>query len=455
MLKKNTNRILRKYIAVATLMFFLASAQHSVASIGGQHLAVNQNNAGAAIKEECVESGLVSNGKEIQIKPKRITRIDVAEQGVSFGHLISHIKKKTKTMTKNEKKIFYTEHINDEEHRNNNACFSEEIKKSGIKPRRIDTLIKRQGAYRKQSTSELISNALDAILRKENETGDEHTHHTIGRFGIGAFQSLNELRDTGDQVVWTTSTDGKEAIRIVIEKGEEENEYHYHSSTVRQGVRKGTHVQVIKTEDFSDPDSYAKFIRDKFYLNYAAPIYLNGELINPLEEVTFINGGKLNYLSSMPVIISLHKNGYAITDTGSGMDAETVHEKLLMPYLGENTLSDDTEKTDEELAKEIKLFYRTHKIKDPYNKKVGSSIHFQVSGVIIESFELEGYYLPRDFVIELSPDTHLTQDRGQIQLTPMTLRSLSIVWKKMLDAKTEYRTELLNGFCAGFCGRSR
>ncbi|MEW5758786.1 MAG: hypothetical protein AB1755_04905, partial [Candidatus Omnitrophota bacterium] len=302
-------------------------------------------------------------------------------------------------------------------------------------PQRLDTLVHQQGAYHRQAAVELVSNAIDAVMAEMGIA-------LIGRFGIGAFQCLAELEDKDDYVSWTSSKDGRTAYRVIITR--ENDTYYYQSQIITQGVRKGVQVKVYKKNYSKKSQSdLNEFIRSKFYLNNRLPIYLNGELINPLEDVLFINGDKLNYLSSTSVNISIGSDGYSITDSGIGMDADDLHRKLLIPHKGKDLPAQGIDEAS--LKSQIKIFYRRQNGDSVLRKKAKSSIHLQVAGVIIESFETEGFVLPQDLVIELPASTHLTEDRQHIQLNAQTVKAIKLAVDKIIQSATKDQIELING----------
>ncbi|MFH1753502.1 MAG: MFS transporter, partial [Candidatus Omnitrophota bacterium] len=124
---------------------------------------------------------------------------------------------------------------------------------------RIGPLIHQQGPYQRQSVAELISNAVDSLMPPEIVK--------MGRFGIGAFQSLGELEEEGDYVQWTTSTNGKSGYRITIMKVEGEDEYRLSRENVTKDVAKGTSVRVWKKKyTGTDQKELREYIMSKFYL---------------------------------------------------------------------------------------------------------------------------------------------------------------------------------------------
>ncbi|MBU0570404.1 hypothetical protein KKB40_06560, partial [Patescibacteria group bacterium] len=311
------------------------------------------------------------------------------------------------------------------------------VKEFKGKPERLDTLVNLQASYRNQAAVELIANAIDAVMAENGIVA-------IGRFGVGAFQSLAELEDEGDSVTWTTSKDGKTGLRIVITKGKDEGQYYYQSQIVIQGVRKGTSTKVYKKQySREEQKALIEYIKSKLYLNYRCPIYVNGILINPIEETLFINGDRLNYLTSAPVLINVGEHGYSVDDPGIGMDFQDVHRKLLIARRGKDLPS--AELTDEEIFQQVKVFYAPHERMTPVNERVKSSIHIQVAGIIIESFETEGYVLPKDLVIEFPANTMLTEDRQHIQLTPQTIKAIEAAIEKVLSRSIQNQVKIING----------
>jgi len=311
------------------------------------------------------------------------------------------------------------------------------VKEFTGKSERLDTVIFFQSAYKSQAVIELIANAIDAVMAENGVI-------LIGRFGIGSFQSLAELEEEGDAVSWTTSKDGRTALRITVRRGRDQNDYSYQSEIITQGVRKGTSVNVHKAQYREDKQASLKeYIQEKLHLNYRCPIYMNGVLINPLEEVHFINGDRLNYLSSVPVNINVDEHGYRVDDPGIGMDFKDVHTKLLIPRRGKHI--PEVELTDEEIASQVKVFYVPQDSIQGIDQSVSSSVHLQVAGVNIESFQMNGYVLPKDLVIELPASTDLTEDRQHIQLSPQTIRAIEIAIEKVVRKPVSHQVDIING----------
>ncbi|MEK6732835.1 MAG: hypothetical protein AABY55_04335, partial [Candidatus Omnitrophota bacterium] len=304
-------------------------------------------------------------------------------------------------------------------------------------PQRVDTLIHQQASYGYQAAIELIANGIDALMIENNMT-------LIGRFGIGAFQSLAELEEKGDYVSWTSSSDGKQAIRITITKGDGENEYYYQSKAIKQGIKKGTAVIVHKARYTpTQQKALEEYIRSKLRLNYRCPIYVNGVLINPLEDVLFINGDQLNYLVGAPVLININEHGYTVEDPGIGMDCKDMHTNLLIPHRGKELPRSGL--SEEAVSKQTKVFYIPQKRTVNINEELESEIHLQVGGVIIESFKIKGYSMPKDLVIELPAATDLTEDRQHIQLSAETTRALKSVIDKIVKRDINNQVEIING----------
>ncbi|MCK4533505.1 hypothetical protein KAU39_06920, partial [bacterium] len=321
----------------------------------------------------------------------------------------------------------------------NSEKLKEMVEQFTGKKERIDSLIFKQSSYRRQSSIELIANAVDAIMV-------EMDIDLIGRFGIGAFQSLAELEEgkEGDYVSWTTSKDGERAYRIIISKGAGEDEYYYQSQIVYQGVSKGTQVKVHKKNYSKEKQkSLEEFIRSKLYLNYRARIYINGKLINPLEKVLFINGKQLNYLSNELVNISINENGYEVDDPGIGMDSSDLHKKLLISHRGKKLPEENL--TDKQIREQVKVFYKPMDESVPVNEEVESSIHLQVAGNIIESFQTKGFVLPKDLVVELPASTFLTNDRQHVQLSKQTIKAIKEAINKVIRDDCKNQVELMNG----------
>ncbi|MDP8218551.1 MAG: hypothetical protein P9M03_07490, partial [Candidatus Theseobacter exili] len=304
---------------------------------------------------------------------------------------------------------------------------------------RIGPLIHRQSGYKKQAALELAANGIDALL---SEIGKA----PIGRFGVGAFQVLAELEEDGDKVSWTTSQDGKKGWRVNVQI--QEGVYSVSFEEISQGVSKGTTVEVYKINGYRD-DNQARlneYVTEKLRYNSNARVFVNGVLANPIEELTFQNGGKLNYATGAMINIGINSNGYVITDSGTGMDPGTIFTKLLMPRTGGKEIPPSHDRLEAEIAAETRVFYKWNE--KPANQRVKSRLSILVNGIQIETFKLEGYNLPEEFVLELPSWTPLPESRDRIFLDTQTQDAVRIAMDKILRAPDMVHIPLINGMAS-------
>ncbi|MBI1882953.1 MAG: hypothetical protein HYS08_01955, partial [Chlamydiae bacterium] len=308
------------------------------------------------------------------------------------------------------------------------------VQSFGGEPARVGPLIHQQSDYENQAAVELVANGIDAMLALAQGK------FPIGRFGVGAFQVLQELEHEDDEVVWTSSRDGITAWRVTVKL--KDNRYVVRFSKVTQGVSQGTKVQVHhqlyakkQQKDLKD------YLEEKLRYNNKVKIMVNGVHINSLEGLTYQNGGSLNYEMAGQINILIDEHGYIVTDDGTGMDAEAIYTKLLLPRVGQGYRG----KPDgESSADHTRLFYRQSE-KSP-REKTKVRVGILVSGVQIEGFEIEGYNLPQDFVLELPYWTHLTEGRNKISLDELTLEALEITLDKIFHAPSNLQPQLVNAY---------
>lgn len=319
-----------------------------------------------------------------------------------------------------------------------------------LRPKRIDTIITRQTTETYfQSIVELIANAIDAT---ENASAAKKKHRPIGRFGMGGLQMLIFVLEAsnppiskgGAEAVIETKAPGSKAYRIRFFKDDNLKL----SFVIEPSGRKeaGTNISLRwhgeKDEAFLG--NVHKFL-DKFSLSTRMPIYINEKLLNRLDGYLYLDGEALEYSnpdSSVKGVVS--RSGVVIMDSGEGMGLEKILSTYLIPREGRGIPKGVP--TEEEVAQEVAFFYKA-----PQKDKHSSGkmkVSLQVSGVRIQTFELEGVGLPEELVLELPSLSNLNVSRNEVILDEVTHIAIKVFAKKLIDPakKTPHKDALINGF---------
>lgn len=310
--------------------------------------------------------------------------------------------------------------------------------------KRLDTLIERQSTETPfQAITELISNALDASSKEKRP---------IGRFGVGAFQVLsyvldpkNEALDQGDQVIVNTQPEDstEQAHKIIFFKGTdgairfriEESKRLSNGSTVEVLWKKPRSSEFVAAME--------EYVYSKFSLSMRMPIHFNDRLVNRLDGYAYLNGDQIQYASpNKRVNVSLSSNGIKVDDFGEGMSLEKITSQYLIPREGRGI--EKQIPTDEAVAEEIAFFYKAPS--GEIHEKTKMRVHLQVSGVLIQSFEVEGIGLPEEMVLQLPSLSRLNLARNQVEIDEVVERAIKIFSQKLVEKTPLHQYALINGF---------
>lgn len=176
-----------------------------------------------------------------------------------------------------------------------------------------------------QPIAEIFSNAIDSIMGGG-----------IGRFGAGGKQIFREIEKKGDKVVFESSADGENGIRVIFTKGTmrggESKNVDFQLMRIKDVKTRGIKVKVIKQGDLSI--DRLQLLRNKiydFFSDYEGlPIFINGKIFNALDGIQDVFDEELQYAHhDERVDINFYRNGYEITDTGKGMTEREVFQHFL------------------------------------------------------------------------------------------------------------------------------
>ncbi|OGC08693.1 hypothetical protein A2230_05740 [candidate division WOR-1 bacterium RIFOXYA2_FULL_36_21] len=194
-----------------------------------------------------------------------------------------------------------------------------------LAPERMEPLIHRQSADPSQALSEGIVNAIEVLMEGiMNGKG-------IGRNGEGRLQMFRLIAgDEKASMRLTTKTKEGQARRIncygvagdnsdVTSELEEADDF---------PCKSGTKIEVNKRLTAGEVRSFEQYIERQFIFVRGVAIYLNGRLINPLENIEELGCGIERVEGRVEVTIT--DKGFSIYDNGRGMTAENLVKNYLM-----------------------------------------------------------------------------------------------------------------------------
>ncbi len=321
--------------------------------------------------------------------------------------------------------------------------------KESLTPARMDTVIFNQAAEKDDAIVELVNNGADTSLEKAG------LRALVGRFGVGAFQALQELGRAGDRVTLETATKPGRVLRLTFSIDEtadpnkigEQIKIHFESfSDASFGT--GTLVRVVKAGGLSAARqaSLKAKLAAKMSQSARVPVTVNGQTINSLADWTEIDGSKPAHAIADRVGVKISGDGYEVRDQGLGMSEATVLEKFLLPR--RSTKAGKVQKVDETAARaQTRLLYRGER-NGSDGKLNKMKVTLGVSGVAVESFEVEGLRLPEEVFLDLLPGSWLPESRNKIAVTPEVWSGLKGLMEQVLSGDLEKNLGLLNALAA-------
>ncbi|MBU0650884.1 hypothetical protein KKC59_03135, partial [bacterium] len=309
----------------------------------------------------------------------------------------------------------------------NNATKSQDI--DGLWTNINRNYIQYQGSGSKHAVSELVSNANDAIFRKNNQP-------TIGRYGMGAFQIMNELEGREDYVEYNTVKDSLRHILTLRKFGDKV--YYSYKTEKAEGVSNGTKVTIHKGKGLSsqEQNDLKKYLEKKYAFSTRVPLFVNNKRIGEKFDYDFFPQVRTDFPNEK-IEINIGDKEYSISDTGTGMDADIVFNNLLRPR--------KRPETKVEKAEFIPKIYW----KDAPSKDNKSKISFIVSGVTIEEIKTEGFNVFSDISLELPPDTWLPDSRDKVRIAEREQDSLVSLINEICNSELELdlKIKLINTIC--------
>ena len=301
-------------------------------------------------------------------------------------------------------------------------------------PMRLCTYIQNQAESPLRALVELVSNAVDAHYPGGKK---------IGRFGVGFYQSLAfALGDPQAEVEVDTRHAEDKPLRLRFRstaKGDMQVR-----PEASQRVKTGSTVRVKKHLTAEQQKALRDYLVEHLAFNTRAVLMVDGEYINQIHNLNYINGGRIE-LAGLPVIeINISANGFEVIDHGVGMRIQDAFEKLLVPK--ESGKREETLVDEAGAATETRLFYSDPV---PAGQMTRCRAQIQISGVKIESFEFAGVDLPEHFILELPPDSWVPESRNQIEVNPAVIAGFKAMVAKVLTrAEIQPKAPLINALGA-------
>lgn len=199
----------------------------------------------------------------------------------------------------------------------------------GHPTKRTEIVLERQNKDPKsQGVLEAVSNSIDAISDREK----------IGQFGLGVKQVFTWLESGNGNAQVITKTANGEILSLHAQKGYDDQIYIKFAPPTQEEQeqfadgRTGTVLKVSGVAiDSSTQADLNKKLHDRFQYVPETRINVNGTAINGHERVKVV--GRTTPITSQGQIdIEIDDNGIAISDTGSGMDQQTLFTMFLPGY---------------------------------------------------------------------------------------------------------------------------
>ncbi len=281
----------------------------------------------------------------------------------------------------------------------------------------LTALIQNQAEHRYQSFLESVCNAIDAMAGG---------HSDIGRFGVGVFQIFRELENFGDRITIESQTQRGTGLRLDFEK-DRSGEILVSWQTVNK-TSPGVTLRLQKSLTTAAQTEISGFLEHKLKLNRRVALRLNTVSMNPLNDWKSVEGEQPVYGESHgQVDISINAAGFTVTDSGTGMDPETLFGVFLLPGVSSKFRS---------LARDTRVFYR------PQPGQTSASpacVRLQVSGVEIKTIAIpadafEMPFLAAEVVLELGEHTWLPESRNEVAVDAAFKRSFEQALDQVLAA---------------------
>ncbi len=352
--------------------------------------------------------------------PKRALGLDLENRGIPLADYIRYIK------------VSLAEKGNGAEDFNDLKALRERVYAGNYGPANIQPLITRQADTILQSILELVSNCSDAITGRSQ---------SIGRFGMGGLQMLAFVNE-GGRIGVQTATSSNKARQIEFFRGKDKGIYFTAEKTTKE--TNGTIIDIeIPGHMAGVEKEVIEYLRSRLNLFTRMPVYLNGELLNPLDSYVYLNGETLRYdFPGKRIDVAVQDGRIIVEDRGSGMSDEVIFKKYLVPRLGENNPI-PKQQSEEEISGQVHLFYRAASFA---GKEGLCRIVFQVAGINIQSFEVSGYDLPQELVIQLPSSTRLPVSRNEIEIDESTHAAIKALADKISAKNPIHQVSLINGF---------
>jgi hypothetical protein len=295
----------------------------------------------------------------------------------------------------------------------------------------IKDQIERQSGKKYNELGEFIGNVLDLYGLD------------IGKFGMGFKQGFKGMKEGDVLEVLSKKKGSKYFVKLKIYVKGDELYIEDEIIETKEEDYQGTRIKVIKREK-QNKEEIKKYIRDKFgYVeDEKVNIFIYDkeseviEKINEEESMRNLEEEVVDKRGSKNIYIVVDENGYEVIDEGKGMTRETMLDNLIS--FGKSTKS---------MVKEQKKAKLKYAIKDESsNKKKKGKIALTIQGVTIEDYEIQGYNICEELVIELG-QAELGFSRDSIVINENFYKMLNIFIDTLIlkkEMKIEDKIKIYN-----------
>lgn len=190
---------------------------------------------------------------------------------------------------------------------------------------RVDTI--RNRASEEQALHNLVKNALDWNVSAQ---GRRTALENQSRFhGEGALGFLAELQEPDDYAILESKTENGTGFRVTFwNRGTAESPlYQMHFEEAPEISGRGTRITVFKT--FENWKERIQNISDRLSVNTSAPLLVNKRQVNHPQDYDVLDPRDRKIADMNPVRIEVGKNGYRVSDSGTGMTEKEFFENFL------------------------------------------------------------------------------------------------------------------------------
>lgn len=249
-------------------------------------------------------------------------------------------------------------------------------------------------------------------------------------------------------MVYTTSTKedrGKKARRLIFYK--KNGEIHVDFEELEGDYPRGTKVQVRSSWLVGRRQEAQEHIRAQYADSEQIRIYLDGDLVNKLQGLRYLNGQPLDYVvKTGAVYINTYEDGFEVIDEATGMDNEVL--LTVLPLFRRGTSQEIRQKFEDSPKAKATALYIHEELTDsehPFmtvNLVVGSRVMAQ------DTFRVKDYGLPlpRRITIKLPILTRLTDTKDEVIVTKPVIKAIEYLTGRLIESNMKDIFPAINGF---------